>query len=145
MVRVMKLVLDGREYRSDAAELPDLTIKEARAIKANTGMRIPDWERAVTVELHKMDADTFLTLAYLVQTRSGVTEFDWTSLDDLSALALVQSFSLIDEPDEPVDPVSEAVPVKAPVLGTEDTKPPAVVKRAGNGARSKQPAAALPG
>lgn len=142
MAKVIQLVLDDRSYRCAAATLADVTIKEARAIKEHTGMRVPDWERAVTTELHKMDADTFLALAYLVLTRAG-EPFDWTSLDDLSALTLVQSFSLVDEPEQPAEPASAAAPPEDG--GAAATSPPVAVKRAGNGARSKQPVVVAPG
>lgn len=108
MAKVIKLALNGREYRCTVDDLTTLTIGEARAIKRHTGMRIAGWTNAMAA-IEEIDPDAFVGLVYLLQTRAG-EPFDWAGLDDMPILDLLEGFSVVDEPAEDAE---SAVPVAA--------------------------------
>ena len=110
----INLVLGGREYSADVAELASLSIGEIRAIKEHLGLT-PSGLRANMMgfatlvesakaggEFDEMAAvDVFAALVYLVMARSG-EKVTWADVDAIPIAALAAGFSVVDAGPVPV-------------------------------------------
>lgn len=103
----MKLTLRGVEYQSDLLSLYDLTINEARAIKANTTthMTIADW-RVGLITFNREDPDVLAALIYLLRHRAGEID-DWDAIGDIRTRELTDGFEWEESDTELVNRVQQ--------------------------------------
>lgn len=108
LVRI-KLVLGGREYSADVADLASLSIGEIRAINEHLGLT-PSGLRTNLMnfanliksakdggEFDEMAAvDVFSALVYLVMARSG-EKVTWADVDAIPIVALATGFSVVND------------------------------------------------
>lgn len=101
--------VDDTDYDFDPESLYDLTIGEARAIKAQTGLTVTDW-RLGLVTSYRQDPDVLAGIVWVVRRRAGET-VDWADIDRISTTELLESVIDLDEPaEEPAETVSEPAP-----------------------------------
>ncbi len=98
--------VNDKDYDYDPDGLYDLTFGEARAIKANTGLTIADWQYGLA-SFYRGDIDVIRAMIWLVCKRSE-DPVTWVEMDEWSMTDFLGSVSNVEEPDE--DPVTEDRP-----------------------------------
>lgn len=100
----MKLTLGGVEYRADLPDLYEVSIGEARAIKANTRMTISDW-RVGLMTFAREDPDVLAAMVFLLRNRSRKPddpEVDWREIDAITSRELAEGVAWEDADTEAV-------------------------------------------
>ena len=109
----LKLDWDGKVYRVD---LSTVTSREYKTIKAHTGLRVGQFERALyRVNMDGVDAEVLDALLWLFRSRAG-EQVD-IGADDYSPSDLLDRLELI------VDPAPEGPEVSADPKGSDGTPP----------------------
>lgn len=105
---MVKFAIKGQPY--EMPELDDVTTKELREIKQQTGMGL----RALATGFQDMDPDAFTAVVYIAKRRAG-EDISWSDLDDLRP---VKDVEWPDEEDEDHDGGEPDPPTKSPDDGT---------------------------
>lgn len=100
--------LGDTDYDFDPAELYNLTIGEARVIKAHTGLTLSDWHRGLAMS-YRGDPDVLAGIVWVVRRRTG-DPVDWAEIDLISTTTLLGSVTDLDEPTEESTTADEAAP-----------------------------------
>lgn len=88
---MLKFILDGTKYEYDDSTL---SVKEARAIKKNTGFGLVTWAQALQIG----DPDALVAMVWLAKTRTGEA-VRWQDFDNFD-LATLDLTSADDEEEE---------------------------------------------
>jgi hypothetical protein len=109
---VKRFTLDGTDYPFDPAALFDLTIGEARSIKAHTGLTLTDWHQGLALS-YRGDPDVLAGIVWLVRRRAGEV-VDWAEIDRISTESLLGSVIDVDDEQATEDEAPAPDPVEAP-------------------------------
>ena len=101
----LKLTLDGKVYESDIADLMKVTIRQAKAIKSNTGMTIVEWGSRMD---NIGDPDILTIMMYLFRSQAG-EKVDWSEMDDLPVETILRGFELVPDPEPSSDATLDAL------------------------------------
>ena len=135
--------VNGRDYDYDPDTLFDLSFAEARAIKANTGLTIADWQYGLTT-FYRGDPELIAALIWVVCRRTAAASEDgevvpitWAEIDRLSTVDFLGSVSSVKEPRP-----EGAAKSESSEDGSEPAEPPAAKSNGKAPAKSKRPRAA---
>ncbi len=101
--------LDGKDYDYDEDSLFDVTIGEARAIKAATGLTIGDWKSGLVTMTFRGDPDVLAGIVWLVRKRAD-DPITWNEIDQISTTALFSSVVDLDQNEDKDGEPGEADP-----------------------------------
>lgn len=87
-----KIRVYGTEY--EVPDMEQLTTKELRTIKENTGMGL----RPLLRGMAEWDADALVAVVYVAKVRAG-EKVSWSDFDDLRPLVDIEDIEDADEPD----------------------------------------------
>lgn len=97
----MKLTIGGREYQHPLRSVFELSIGEARAVKAHTGLTVRDWQAGLT-DFTRGDPDVLAGLLVLCRYRAG-EDIDPAGIDTVGTGELVAGLEMEDG-DQPNGP-----------------------------------------